>query len=208
MDVFGVAPLNPLGCSVIILGEIFGLTDYIKDVCKRYAGAGVNAYAPALYNRLGKECFTYSQEEEAHAASTKVLKVDEALLDIRATVEHAKPHGSVALIGFSYGATLGWLAAFKDNDISYLGGYYGNRIALNLDQRPHCPYDLIFGLDDHGLTPERLVALKDNLPPQNVHFLKAVHGFDCHHRPSTFNEKLSNESFQLVLGRLRGVSGV
>lgn len=201
-NLFTALAANPSGHSVVILGEIFGLTDYIKDVARRYADHGIDAYAPALYNRIGKESFPYSQEEEAHAASTKILKVDEALMDIHSSIDQAGDKGPVAVVGFSYGATLGWLAASANEKVSYFAGYYGNRIALNLEHKPACPYDLIFGLNDHGLTPDRLALIKDNLPPENLHILRAVHGFDCHHRPNTFDGNLSRETFEMILSKL------
>ena len=195
-------PIRPNGVSVIVLSEIFGLTDYIRDVCKKFAHKGFYACSPALYNRIGTRSFKYDVEQLEHKDSTKLLDVSKSLLDIKATIEHAKQHGRVAIIGYSFGATLGWLSATQERDIFYFFGYYGNRIALNLDNKPLCDYDLVFGLKDHGYTKERAELIDKSLPKENVHLYDVEHGFDCHHRPATYNGKLSESIFENIVSKL------
>ena len=202
-DLYCVEPVCSRGVAAIVLGEIYGLNNYVKEVCERYANAGVAAFAPNLYARLGQNVvFSYSQEVEAHAASVQKLKVEEAILDIAQSVESAHKYRRVCIVGFSYGATLGWIASSRIQNLNYFCGYYGNRIALNLELHPVCNFDLIFGLRDTGLSNERLALIKERIPACNLHLLNIGHGFDCHDRLDKYSPEFSMKCFEMCLSRM------
>lgn len=45
--------ISPKGC-IIVLHEIFGITDFIKKTCHYWSMRGYHALAPSLYGRLAK----------------------------------------------------------------------------------------------------------------------------------------------------------
>jgi len=53
-DAYVAKPASQAIATVVILQEIFGITDHIKDVCKQYAAHGYLAIAPALFDRINK----------------------------------------------------------------------------------------------------------------------------------------------------------
>jgi len=193
--------IEPRGV-VICLGEIFGLTDYLKDVCRRFANENYLAIAPDLYSRLGVSQFSYADKEMAHQAATQQLDQRLAIDDIEATIKEAEKFGNISLVGFSYGATLGWLACSKNPSVQYFAGYYGNRIALYTEVSPQCPYDLFFGSKDVSLSEERKSIIESCIASSNNHFFDVGHGFDCKDRPEDFDQETSEVAFKLVLFNL------
>ncbi len=199
--------------GVVILPEVYGLTSYIEAVAIRFAREGYLSIVPSLFDRLGREgvkvSFAYDEAEKAYNAATKMLTVEKALLDITAAVNHItdQEHMGAALVGFSYGATLGWIAASSPgSSIRYLSAYYGSRIALHASLAPRCPYDLHFGRNDPHLSEERLRALEHNIPAEAIFWHdNAGHGFDCHDRISDFCQQASEEAFRLTISRLGSI---
>ena len=55
VDLYVAKPKSEAVATVIVLQEIFGITDHIKDVCKQYAAHGYLAIAPALFDRIKKK---------------------------------------------------------------------------------------------------------------------------------------------------------
>jgi dienelactone hydrolase len=193
--------------ALLVLPEVFGFTDYIKDVCLRFADSGYLALTPSLLDRVGVQAsFPYDKEQEAYHATTQVLPVDDGIRDIEAGLNYLQtesPDLPRALVGYSYGATLGWLASSQTSKtLCFFAGFYGSRIALHTDRIPLCPYHLYFGEGDVHLSPERRSALQ-TLPDGNITFYQSAgHGFDCSHRPSDFVKDVSQQAFQHVLSKL------
>jgi len=98
---------------VLVVHEIFGLHEYIKEVCRRFAKTGYFAIAPNLYARQGD---VSKIEDTAEIRSRVVSKVpdQQVMCDLDAAVvwaEHSgKGHASrLAMTGFSWGGRIAWL---------------------------------------------------------------------------------------------------
>lgn len=95
--------------AIIVLHEIYGLNDHIKGVCGRYRDRGFDVFCPELTGR--PEPFGYGEEEAAYHNFRK-NGFGPAYQQVKGLGEGIRPiYRKVILIGFSVGATLGWLLA-------------------------------------------------------------------------------------------------
>src|SRR3546814_8808379 len=97
---------------LIVVHEIFGVHEWIRDMCRRFAKAGYYAIAPDLFARLGDA----SKERDIQAFMTNfVPKTADAqvLSDIDHTVAFAYGEGSdndrLGVKGFCWGGRMVWL---------------------------------------------------------------------------------------------------
>jgi carboxymethylenebutenolidase len=97
---------------VLVVQEIFGVHEHVKDVCRRFAKAGYMAVAPELFARQGD----VSKLQGIDEILKVVAKVpDEQVMgDLDATVAWAKKSGKadgarVAITGFCWGGRIVWL---------------------------------------------------------------------------------------------------
>lgn len=101
---------------VLVVHEIFGVHEHIKDVCRRLAKAGYMAVAPELFARQGDVSKLQGFEE--------ILKVvgkvpdEQVMKDLDATTAWAKKTGKVdddrvAITGFCWGGRIVWLYAAR-----------------------------------------------------------------------------------------------
>jgi len=109
--------------SLIVLHEIFGMTEFIKNMCRLWAKKGYRVIAPALYDRLEKNvAIPYTEEgyEKALDYKQRALNWDKQLLDIESAKLYLQKSGATktAVVGYSWGGTLSWLAACRLSDIS------------------------------------------------------------------------------------------
>lgn len=99
---------------VLVVQEIFGVHEHIKDVCRRLAKAGYLAVAPELFARQAD----VSKMEMSEIVSKVVPKVpdDQVMRDLDATANWAKKSGKVdgdrvGITGFCWGGRIAWLYA-------------------------------------------------------------------------------------------------
>lgn len=98
-------PEKPAGApGVVVIHEIFGLTDWVRGVVDQLAEAGYVAIAPDLLSGLG----VAPGGDEARAAIA-TLPPDQVTADLRATVGYLRGlpgcNGKVAVSGFCWGGT-------------------------------------------------------------------------------------------------------
>jgi carboxymethylenebutenolidase len=165
--------------SVIVIQEIFGLNDHIKDIACRCAKAGYNGLAINFFTREGKPP---SVEEGFPKLFEFVSKIPDAqvLGDIQAGAGFLRgrsdSNGKVGVAGFCWGGRFSMLAAAGVPDLNAAVAYYGRiRLAPNADRakQPHGPIDLVdkmnapllghFGAQDRGIPVADVEALRDEL---------------------------------------------
>ena len=172
--------------AVIVAQEIFGVNSHIKSVADRYAAAGYLAIAPALYDRAQRGYETgYTQAEiQAGIAVMQGLKWDNTLKDIQAAIEHARPAGKIAIVGYCWGGTVAWLAATRLTGLTCAIPYYGGGIFGFKDEKPKCPVMFQFAEQDQNPTLEQARQIAAGQPSATSHFYNAGHGFNCDQRGS------------------------
>ena len=197
---------------VIVVQEIFGLHEWVKDICRRYAKAGFYAIAPDLYQRQGDA--TKIADFKA-LISDIVAKVPDAQVmgDLDAAAQFAGADGGNAaklgITGFCWGGRIVWLYAAHNPRLKAGVACYGRVIAKATELQPKNPIDLVpaikapvlglYGALDKGITQADVAtmnaALKAAKKPSTIHvFAGADHGFLADYRPS-YNEAAAKQGF-------------
>ncbi len=143
--------------GVIVLHELFGLTDFIKSRVDWFAARGFATIAPDLYWRVAPDVtYGYAGEGFEQAAATRSrLDDDQAVADIGACVEYLRAtpdcSGPVAVVGYCLGGLLAYLASAR-LDIAASVSFHGVRIETRLEEagRQAAPLLMHFcGLDKY-----------------------------------------------------------
>jgi len=185
-DAYVAKPASQAIATVVILQEIFGITDHIKDVCKQYAAHGYLAIAPALFDRINKNIvLDYSSFAEGRDYKMQ-LKSEETLLDIGAAISLAEDNSKVA---FCFGGALAYLASTRLN-LDCAISYYGGGIAEKyINQKPLCPIMYHFGALDSAIPLSEVAVIQSNHPEGIFHIYEdAGHGFNCNFRKDYHEE--------------------
>ena len=189
VDLYVAKPKSEAVATVIVLQEIFGITDHIKDVCKQYAAHGYLAIAPALFDRIKKNIvLDYSSFAEGRDYKMQ-LQDEQVLLDIAAAAATAENDLKVAVIGFCFGGALSYLASTRLN-LDCAISYYGGGIAEKyINQKPLCPIMYHFGALDPIIPSTEVAAIQSNHPEGVFHIYEdAGHGFNCSDRRDYHSE--------------------
>ncbi|ARP83675.1 hypothetical protein CAL12_24590 [Bordetella genomosp. 8] len=184
-------PAVPNGHAVIVLQEIFGVTDTIRAVADRYAAEGYLALAPDLFWRLEPGVELAHDKPGVARAFEYLERFDEAagIEDIGQAVAHVRAmpgfSGRVAVLGLCLGGKLAYRAA-ASLDIDAAVAFYGVGIEQHLDEVAalRCPLMLHYGGRDRYAPAEvvdRIEAvLASSVPPARAvlhRYPQADHGF-------------------------------
>ena len=141
------------GPGIVLLQEIFGINQYIRDVADYYAEEGYVVLAPDLFWRLEPGVELDESDFQKAFALYQKFDVAKAVEDIVATVAalRARPacKGKIGALGFCLGGKLAYLAA-AEAGVDCAVGYYGVAIEQQLDLVPKikCPLVLQFAAED------------------------------------------------------------
>ncbi len=170
--------------GVVIIQEIFGVTDQLKGVSDMYAAEGYEVAIPALFDRQAPGTVVPFDDPIPGRDLMMSSNLEESVMDISAAVERLKQAGGkVGVIGFCWGGGLAIRAAQK-LPVDAAVSFYGTRLAQYLDAPLKAPVLAHFGKsDDH--TPAELVAQTvEALPEIEVHWYEAGHAFANDARPA------------------------
>jgi carboxymethylenebutenolidase len=189
--------------TVIVVHEIFGVHEHIKDICRRLAKLGYFAVAPLLYSREGD----VASMSDVHEIISKVVaKVpdSEVASDLDATVAWARSTGKadttrLGITGFCWGGRQVWLYAAHNPNLKAAVAWYGPLEPPKADIRPKNPPDLVneinvpvlglYGGKDMGIPVAQIEQMRAALkaagkPSEIVIYPDAGHGFNADYRPS------------------------
>lgn len=216
---YRAAPQGKTGLSVVlVISEIFGVHEYIADVCRRLAREGYLAIAPDLFARQGDP---RAYTEVAKLMSELVSKVPDAqvMADLDGAVQWAGAHGGdlqrVGITGFCWGGRITWLYAAHGPvkaGVAWYGRLVGQATALN----PKHPVDLapilkapvlgLYGEKDAGIPLDTVDKMKSALSEgspaakasQFVVYPDAPHAFHADYRPS-FRKEAAQDGWKRTL---------
>ena len=170
--------------GIVIVQEIFGVTDQLKGVAARYAALGYTVAIPALFDRKEKGAVIPFDQGPRGRDLMLAADLDETMRDIDAAVGTlAARGGKVAVIGFCWGGGLALRAAQK-LDIAAAVAFYGTSLPQYLDSPLRAPLLGHFGSKDDHVPPEMLDAARAYLPDMQIHIYEAGHAFANDARPS------------------------
>ena len=188
---------------VLVVQEIFGVHEHIKDVCRRFAKEGYCAIAPELYARQG-DVSKLTDYREIFAQVVSKVPDTQVMSDLDAAIAWAAKAGSgdparVAVTGFCWGGRITWLYAAHNPALKAGVAWYGRLVGESTELQPRFPLDVaselkapvlgLYGEKDQGIPLEDVEKMRAALaaakqPSEIVVFPEAPHGFHADYRPS------------------------
>jgi carboxymethylenebutenolidase len=187
---------------VLVVQEIFGVHEHIKDICRRFGKLGYLAIAPELYARQG-DVSTLSSIDDIRPIVAKVPDA-QVLSDLDAAAAWAERSGAgdaarLAVTGFCWGGRIVWLYAAHSAKLKAGVAWYGRLVGEKDALHPTHPLDVagelkapvlgLYGGKDQGIPLESVDKMRTalqatNSPSEIVVYPDAPHGFHADYRPS------------------------
>ena len=175
-------PESGTGPGIVVVMEVFGVGDYVRDAAERLAALGYLAIAPDLYHRT-RPGATFGRDEaqlQAAMAASGELDHPAAVADLADAMDHLATlpelTGPVGVLGFCLGGTLAFeLARAASPAVAVC--YYGSGIPdlLDASRGIACPVLLQWGAEDPFIPVEQAqrvcAAARDR------------DGWECHVQP-------------------------
>ena len=188
--------------TVLVVQEIFGVHEHIRDVCRRLAKLGYLAVAPELYARQGDASKLASPQDIMEKIVARVPD-EQVLKDLDATAAWAAKNGGdakrLAVTGFCWGGRIVWLYAAHNSNLKAAVAWYGRLTGSTDPLHPTQPIDVaksinvpvlgLYGGADQGIPVETVDRMRDELKAAGnksefVIFPDAPHAFYADYRPS------------------------
>jgi len=206
--------------TVLVIHEIFGVHEWIQDICRRYAKLGFIAIAPALYARQG-EIKDLKDSREINRSIYSKIPDTQSNSDLDATVAWAAKNSGntkkLSVTGFCWGGRMTWLYAAHNPNVKAGAAWYGRVVPtpnspLNTNQ-PTTPIDYaktlkvpvlgLYGGMDKGIPLDGVQRMQDELKKgksgsEIIVFPAADHGFHADYRP-LFNKQASEDAWSKML---------
>lgn len=177
--------------GVVVIQEVWGLSDWIRGVVDRWARHGYLAVAPAMFDRIdyGYESNNYGPDQFV-IIGEMMKKFDHttSMLDVAAAIASASEAGKVGITGYCFGGRVSWQAAAQLDGLSAASGYYGGGIPNYIDMTPRVPTEMHFGSRDKAIPLEQVEDLKARHPEADIYLYDGDHGFCNTDRPTHFDE--------------------
>ncbi len=188
---------------VLVVQEIFGVHEHIKDVCRRFAKLGYFAISGELFARQGD---VSKMTEIPKIVSEVVSKVPDAqvMADLDACVAYAKASGKanadkLAVTGFCWGGRITWLYAAHNQSVKAGGAWYGRVVGATNPLQPKNPIDVVaqinapvlglYGGADSGIPNDTVEQMRAALKAAGKKseitlYPDTPHAFNADYRPS------------------------
>jgi carboxymethylenebutenolidase len=204
----------------LVVQEIFGVHEHIKDICRRFAKLGYMAIAPALYARQGD--VSGMQMEDIMKVVAKVPD-SQVMSDLDATVAYARSTGKadakhVGITGFCWGGRVVWLYSAHSKDLDAGVAWYGRLVAapnakpnplmpqqpIDLVDQLHAPVLGLYGGKDQGIPQDTVEQMRAALKKSKskaaqgseiIVYPEAGHGFHADYRPS-YNKEAATDGWR------------
>jgi len=172
--------------AIVIGPEIFGVNSHIRGVADGFAADGYVAIAPQLFDRAERDFETGYSPDDVAAGRAVMAKLDwsNTLKDVAAAIEHARPYGKTAIVGYCWGGTIAWVASARLSGLACTVAYYGGSIPNFIEEAPKRPIMLHFGEQDASLPVDKAREVARRHPEAETFFYPAQHGFNCEQRGS------------------------
>jgi carboxymethylenebutenolidase len=192
---------------VLVVEEIFGVHEHIKDICRRFAKLGYLAIAPELFSRQGDVSNIPNFQDIITKVVSKVPD-SQVMSDLDATVAYADKSGKgdisrLGITGFCWGGRIVWLYSAHQPKLKAGAAWYGRLVPGPQANplQPKQPIDLVnnlhgavigfYGGQDQGIPVSSVEAMRAALKKagkdqnfQLIVYPDTGHGFNADYRPS------------------------
>jgi carboxymethylenebutenolidase len=188
--------------TIIVIQEVFGVHEHIKDLCRRFAKLGYFAISSELYARQGDPT-KYTEIPKLIADIVSKVPTAQVMSDLDASVAYAKSTGKantakLGVTGFCWGGFATWMYAAHNPGLKAAVAWYGvdRKTSDIIPKNPvdvigelKCPVLALYGGQDQSIPPEtiekREAACKTAGKTCEVKiYPDAPHGFNADYRPS------------------------
>ncbi len=200
---------------VLVVQEIFGVHEHIKDVCRRFARLGYLAIAPELYTRQG-DVSKLSDIDEIRKVVAKVPDA-QVMADLDAAAAWVKASGEgnvekLGITGFCWGGRIVWLYAAHNPQLKAGVAWYGRLVGIPSELQPKHPLDVagnlnapvlgLYGGSDQGIPLDTVEQMQAALKAANnrsriIVYPDTPHAFFADYRPSYRKEQAEDGWKQL-----------
>ena len=206
--------------TILVVSEIFGVHEYIADVCRRLAKLGYLAIAPELFARHGDPRKLTNVQDILAGIISKVPD-REVALDLDACAAWAAQNGGdpkrLGITGFCWGGRQTWLYAAHNPQVKAAVAWYGRIDGEVNDRTPRWPLDIagelkgavlgLYGGADQGILLDDVEAMQDALKKaggkSQIHvYPDAPHAFHADYRP-TYRKEPAEDGWQRLVAWFR-----
>jgi carboxymethylenebutenolidase len=202
--------------TVLVVQEIFGVHEHIKDICRRFAKLGYFAIAPEMYARQGD----VSKAKNIQEIMPIVSKVPDkqVMSDLDAAVAYAKSTGKadtvkLGITGFCWGGRVVWLYAAHNPNLKAGVAWYGRLVGQASELQPKHPVDLagsikapvlgLYGAADQGIPIASVEKMREALraagkPGEIIVYPDTPHGFHADYR-ETYRKTEAEDGWKRLL---------
>jgi carboxymethylenebutenolidase len=199
--------------AVIVVNEVFGIHDYIRDTCRRFARAGFVAIAPDYFNRAGNPAPL--TDMNAIRAIVQAAHYEQVMGDTDGAIHWLRSqrfvqHNALAVTGFCWGGGVVWMAAARfPVELKAAVAWYGPLLRPQpngFGYEEHRPYPIdiaptlrtpvlgLYGALDQGISQDAVTQMRTALNTHGnpthseiVVYPDAQHGFHADYR-SSYNQ--------------------
>lgn len=187
--------------AVVVLHEIYGVNQHIKDICLQLSGHGFDVFAP---NMLQTETvFDYEQEDLAYNIFFQHIGFKKAFDQVTLFLHQIRErYNRIIIVGFSVGATVAWLCSQEPELCNAIVGFYGSRIRDYLNIEVKRPVLLFVPTEENSFNVSDFINIVKMKESVLVKQLDGLHGFTNPSSPN-FNQQSSDQAYKYMLQFIR-----
>jgi carboxymethylenebutenolidase len=182
-EAFRARPKDAPAGGLVMLQEIFGLTDQLKSAARAYARDGFDTIVPCLFDRAAPGTVVPFRDANRGRDLAYGLALDKVMLDVAAAAACVQNGHGVSVLGYCWGGGV-IVRAAAELPLRGAVAFYGTRLPSYLDQKPTCPLLFHFGAADPNSPPETIAAVRRAFPSAETYTYEAGHAFANDVRPT------------------------
>jgi carboxymethylenebutenolidase len=208
--------------GLMILHDIFGVSDHARDVALRFANAGFVVLVPDGFSRIALGTDESRVRERAEQLEDRLTVRD---LENGAALLRSLPvcNGKVGTVGFCMGGRSALLLACRSDKVDATVDCWGGSITadtgvsklhpvpvVDLVKNLKRPVYAVFGAEDQNPSPAHAAELRSRLERENKlglvtmeSFANAGHAFFADQRPDRYREKAAFELWPKMVSFFR-----
>jgi len=185
--------------GIVVVQEIFGVNQHMRNVTDRFAANGYVAIAPAFFDHIetGVELGYDDAGFKRGRDLVGEISFERAIEDVASAAESIRSAGRIGCVGYCWGGTVAFLAATRLAMPSV--SYYGARNVKFLDEPPKAPVQFHFGERDSSIPPEAVRRHREELPDAEIYTYPTGHAFDREVDPKVYDAPSSKLALERTL---------